>query len=81
MGNIMIGTRVPASVLELVPVQSRIFEVVAGADVLTGSVYDLAQEFDVTPGDFSACLDELVDVGWITVEADLDGRLRIRLQD
>jgi DNA-binding MarR family transcriptional regulator len=77
----MIGTRVPASVLELVPVQSRIFEAVAGADVLTGPVYGLAQQFGVTPDDFSACLDELVDVGWVTVEADPDGRLRIRLRD
>ena len=60
-------------------VQSRIFEAVVSRGALTGTLDDLAWEAGVTPSDFLDCLDELVRVRWVVLDADADGRYSIRL--
>ena len=68
----------PASVA--VHVQSRIFEAVASGDLPMGTVDALARRFGVTPEGFLACLDGLVQAGWVTVRADPDGRCSVELE-
>ena len=60
-------------------VQSRVFEVIAGSNVLAGPLYDLARRFGVEPDDFVSCLDGLVGAGWVTVNRERETRLRIQL--
>jgi len=62
-------------------VQSRVFEVIAGSDVLAGPLHDLARRFGVEPEDFLRCLDGLVRAGWVTVKAEREALLRIQLEN
>jgi hypothetical protein len=71
---------VPDSAWARVSVQSRIFEVVADLQVLAGSLCDLAGRFGVAPGDFLACLDDLVAASWVSVEIDATGLYRVTLR-
>ena len=76
----MYGGTLKATASARIPVQAQIFEAVAGNDVLTGVLHDLARQFGVTSSDFLACLDELVRVGWVAVETEPESHVRIRLE-
>jgi hypothetical protein len=64
----------------LVPVQARVFEVVASNNVLAGAIDDLARQFGVTSHDFLHCLDGLVHAGWVSVKTDQEVLLSIWLE-
>lgn len=61
-------------------VQSQIFEVIAGSDVLVGPLHDLARRFGIEPEDFLRCLDGLVRARWVTVKTESETLLRIHLE-
>jgi DNA-binding MarR family transcriptional regulator len=64
----------------LIPVQARVFEVIASNDAIAGDLHDLAQQFGVAPSDFMSCLEELVRADWVTVVPDPEGFFRVRLK-
>ena len=75
MDNITLDSPIPTHLL----VQSRIFEVIAGNNSLTGPLHDLARQFGVEPDDFVNCLNGLVRAGWVTVKTERETLLRIQL--
>ena len=76
----MEANAVEATTSVRVDVQAQIFEAVASAGLLTGSIRALAQQFGIAPAGIQACLDGLVRAGWVTVRTDPDGLCRIRLE-
>ena len=76
----MEANAVEATTSVRVDVQAQIFEAVASAGLLTGTIRALAQQFGIAPAGIQACLDGLVRAGWVTVRTDSDGLCRIRLE-
>jgi len=76
----MDGSTPAAPASAVLPVQSRVFEVVASNDVLVGAIHDLAPQFGLTPHDFRHCLDGLVHTGWVTVKTEREILLSIQLE-
>ena len=62
-------------------VEGHILEMVAACESVDTDLAGLAREVGLPQEDLQACLRELTGAGWIAVEPEADGRLRIRLQD
>jgi len=62
------------------PAQGRILEeFVDNETILSGTLESLGNQFGLTPEDLRICLCELVQAGWLHVEAHAFGPLTIRL--
>jgi DNA-binding IclR family transcriptional regulator len=66
---------------EMCAAEGLILEMVAEGEPIDTNLEGLARAVGLPPEDLRACLHELVGVGWIVVDAEPDGRVRIRLQD
>jgi DNA-binding IclR family transcriptional regulator len=66
---------------EMCAVEGHILEMVAEHEPIDTNLEGLAREVGLASEDLRACLRELAEAGWIAVEAEPDGRLRLRLRD
>jgi hypothetical protein len=60
--------------------QQHILDVVAESTSLVGTLDELGAWSGISPTDLRDCLGALCDAGWIAVQTEKAGRLRIRLQ-
>lgn len=65
---------------ELVSLQGRILDAVAGGMVLLGSLSEVADRVGTSVERLREALHELRDVGWIAVQLQPGGRLVVRLE-
>jgi len=61
--------------------QGRVLDAVADGSVLRGSHAEIANRLGVQPEDLIAALDELAEIGWLTLDADDLGQMAVHWTD
>jgi hypothetical protein len=60
--------------------EGRVLDAVAGGD-LCGTLDDIADALGITYSDLRSALDELVGIGWVTLDLHAEGRILLSLPE
>jgi DNA-binding MarR family transcriptional regulator len=60
--------------------EGRVLDAVAGSD-LCGTLDDIADALGITYNDLRTALDELVAIGWVTLDLHTEGRILLSLPE
>ncbi len=60
--------------------EGRVLDAVAGSD-LCGTLDDIADALGITYNDLRTALDELVGIGWVTLDLHTEGRILLSLPE
>lgn len=60
--------------------EGRVLDAVAGSD-LSGTLDDIADALGITYNDLRTALDELVSIGWVTLDLHTEGRILLSLPE
>lgn len=60
--------------------EGRVLDAVAGRD-LRGTLDDIADALGISYGDLRTALDELISIGWVTLDLHFDGMIVLSLPE
>jgi hypothetical protein len=60
--------------------EGRVLDAVAGSD-LCGTLDDIADALGITYNDLRSALDELIGIGWVTLDLHTEGRILLSLPE
>ena len=69
----------PTAATTLAHVQQHLLDAITEGAGLTGTLDELGAWSGIAPGDLRTCIRALQESGWIAVQTETSGRLRLRL--
>jgi len=70
----------PSATVALAHAQQHLLKAITEGTGLTGTLDELGAWSGIAPHDLHTCIRELREAGWIAVQRETSGRLRLRLE-